>query len=67
MPCYLLHIIEQPDPQAYADPDLKDVVGQFPRCFCTQCSPPLPLRAGEMVKCLERTGPCWKPADRICP
>ncbi|MDP2232774.1 MAG: hypothetical protein Q8K89_03990 [Actinomycetota bacterium] len=67
MPCYLLHIIEQPDPQAYADPELKDVVGQFPRCFCTQCTPPVPLRAGEVVKCLELGSPCWKPTGQTCP
>lgn len=67
MPCYLLHVIEQPDHSAYDDPDLKDVVGQFPRCFCAQNTPPDPLRAGEVVKCLERTGPCWKPRPRAVP
>ncbi|MDO8987686.1 MAG: hypothetical protein Q7V14_05640 [Coriobacteriia bacterium] len=67
MPCYLLHIIEQPDPNAYADAELKDVVGQFPRCFCTQCTPPTPLRAGEVVKCLELSNPCWKPTGQTCP
>jgi molybdenum cofactor biosynthesis enzyme MoaA len=67
MPCFLLHIIEQPDPVAYDDADLKDVVGQFPRCFCSQCNPPRQLKPGEVVKCLDRTGPCWKPVDKICP
>lgn len=66
MPCYLLHMVEQPDPDAYNDPDLKDLVGSFPRCFCAQCNPPRSLAPGEVVKCLERQGPCWKPADRVC-
>ena len=67
MPCFLLHVVEQPDSSAYEDPNLKDVVGQFPRCFCAQCNPPLPLKPGEVVKCIDRTSPCWKPVDKICP
>ncbi|MDP2183466.1 MAG: hypothetical protein Q8K99_12960 [Actinomycetota bacterium] len=66
MPCYLLHTIEQPDPGAYRDPDLKDVVGSFPQLFCSQCTPPRPLLAGESVKCLDREGPCWKPHGEVC-
>jgi hypothetical protein len=66
MPCYLLHTIEQPDPNAYADQDLKDLVGSYPRFFCTQCNPPKPLRPGESVKCLNRTDPCWKPGGMTC-
>ncbi|MHB9004901.1 MAG: hypothetical protein ACYC6C_12735 [Coriobacteriia bacterium] len=67
MPCILLHVIEEPDSSAYEDPDLKDVVGQFPRCFCARCTPVQPLKPGEVVKCIDRTDPCWKPAGRICP
>ncbi len=67
MPCYLLHILEQPEARPYADPDLKDIVGGFPRCFCTQCTPPAALRPGEVVRCIECEGPCWKPAGTICP
>lgn len=67
MPCYLLHMIEQPDTAAYDDPDLKDVVGQLPRLFCASCAPPEPLRASESSHCLEATGPCWKPASERCP
>lgn len=67
MPCYLLHIIEQPDPGAYRDPDLKDVVGSLPQLFCAQCTPPRPLLASEGAKCLDREGPCWKSPGDICP
>ncbi len=66
MPCRLLHVIEQPDPNAYVDPDLKDTVGPFPSFFCAYCNPVRPLRPGESVKCLGRDEPCWKPTDRIC-
>ena len=66
MTCYLLHIVEQPDPNPYEDADLKDLVGSFPRFYCAQCSPPKNLKPGETVKCLDRKGPCWKPSDRIC-
>lgn len=66
MACQLLHMIEQPDPGAYTDQDLKDVVGSFPRFFCTHCDPLRPLKPSETVRCLDRSEPCWKPADRIC-
>lgn len=66
MPCSLLHVLEQPDPAPYADPDLKDLVGYFPRCSCTRCTPPRLLAPGEVVRCLDREAPCWKPDDRIC-
>jgi len=66
MPCYLLHILEQPDPDPYSDPNLKDLVGAFPKCYCTQCTPPQALSASETVHCLNRESPCWKPADTIC-
>ena len=66
MACYLLHMVEQPDPSPYDDADLKDLVGSFPRFFCTRCTPPKTLKAGETVKCMDRNDPCWKPAERIC-
>lgn len=61
MPCYLLHTVEQPDEDPYADPDVKDVVGSLPRFYCAQCQPLQPLRPGEAVKCLDRDAPCWQP------
>jgi hypothetical protein len=64
--CYLLHIMEDPDRDAYRDPDLKDVVGLMPRFFCAQCQPLAALLASDAVKCMRRSAPCWKPADRIC-
>ncbi len=67
MPCYLLHIVEQPDPAPYDDPDLKDLVGSLPRFFCAHCNPPRALRPGESVRCLDRSEPCWKPPGDICP
>lgn len=66
MPCRLLHVIEQPDPDPYRDPELKDVVGAFPSFYCANCTPLRPLLPGETVKCLERAEPCWKRPDRIC-
>lgn len=66
MPCYLLHMIEMPETAPYDDVDLKDVVGQFPQLFCAYCSPPRQLRPSESSRCLDRSVPCWKPADRIC-
>lgn len=66
MPCTLLHILEQQDERPYDDPDVKDVIGAMPQFFCTQCNPLKRLRPGEVVKCLQRQSPCWKPADRIC-
>jgi hypothetical protein len=64
--CYLLHIMEDPDREAYRDQDLKDVVGLMPRFFCAQCQPLHPLLASEAVKCMRRNAPCWKPANQIC-
>ncbi len=66
MTCYLLHIMQEPDHDAYADPDLKDVVGSMPKFFCAHCSPIKRLMPGAAVKCLKRDLPCWKPLDRIC-
>jgi len=66
MPCYLLHMIEAPNTHAYEDPNVKDIVGEYPRLFCAQCAPPLELAPGESVRCLQRDAPCWKPADQIC-
>lgn len=58
MSCYLLHVMEQPDESAYDDPELKDLVGSFPRIFCAAASTPRPLSASESVRCLERSVPC---------
>lgn len=66
MSCYLLHMIEMPEQDPYRDPDLKDLVGEFPRLFCAQCSPPLPLTASESARCLDREAPCWK-SNGACP
>lgn len=66
MPCYLLHMVEMPEAKPYDDPDLKDLVGEFPRLFCAHCNPPRGLRPSESVRCLDRDIPCWKPADQIC-
>ncbi len=60
MTCYLLHIMEDPDRDAYRDPDLKDVVGLLPRFFCARCQPLEPLPPATSLKCLRRGGPCWK-------
>jgi hypothetical protein len=65
MPCYLLHMIEAPNTQPYSDADVKDLVGQYPRLFCAQCTPPQELAPGESVRCLQRDNPCWKP-DAPC-
>ncbi len=67
MPCYLLHMVEMPEPRPYDDPELKDLVGQYPQLFCAYCNPPRSLPPGESVRCLDREAPCWKPADAICP
>jgi hypothetical protein len=64
--CYLLHIMEDPDRDAYRDADLKDVIGLMPRFFCAQCQPLHPLVASEAVRCMRRSAPCWKPAGRVC-
>ena len=61
MTCYLLHIMEDPDRNAYRDPNLKDLVGEMPRFFCALKQPLAPLVASECVKCIRRSAPCWKP------
>jgi hypothetical protein len=66
MTCYLLHIMEDPDRDAYRDPDLRDVVGMMPKAFCAQCQPLKPLLSSESLKCMQRNAPCWKAADLIC-
>lgn len=63
MACNLLHIVEQPDPDAYADPALKDLVGQFPSFYCARCTPVRHLLAGDVVQCLRREGPCRQSAE----
>lgn len=66
MPCFMLHMMEQPAPRPYDDPDLKDLVGEFPRLFCAQCTPPKELRPSESLRCFERDAPCWKDPAHIC-
>lgn len=66
MPCYLLHMIEAPDASAYSDPDLKDLVGQWPQLFCAYCNPPRQLTPSASSRCLDREAPCWKPENQIC-
>ena len=44
MPCYLLHMVETPASAPYSDPELKDLVGEFPRMYCAHCTPPKELR-----------------------
>jgi hypothetical protein len=61
--CYLLHIMEDPDRDAYRDAGLKDVVGLMPRFFCAQCQPLRPLVSSQSVKCMRRNAPCWRPND----
>ena len=63
MTCYLLHIMEDPDRDAYRDPDLKDVVGLLPKFFCARCQPLDPLVVSEAMRCLRRDAPCWKPSS----
>ena len=52
MPCYLLHMIEAPNANPYADLDVKDLVGDFPRLFCARAVSaarhPMLARAGAM-------------------
>ncbi len=59
MPCYLLHILEQQDAQAYEDPDVKDIVGALPQFFCTHCQPIRRLIPSDAMKCIGRDAPCW--------
>jgi len=67
MPCYLLHMIAAAEPEPYADPDVKDLVGEFPRLFCAQCTPPKPLKPSQSALCLQREAPCWNPGGMTCP
>lgn len=67
MPCYLLHMIEAPQPAPYSDPGLKDLIGQWPQLFCAYCNPPRNLPASDGARCLGVDAPCWKPAEEICP
>jgi len=66
MPCNLLHVMEDPDRDTYADPSVKDVVGMLPRIYCAHCTPLRRLAPHEVLKCLDRDGPCWKPPGMIC-
>jgi len=59
-------MVEMPEASPYDDPELKDLVGEFPRLFCAHCTPPRELRPGESVRCLEADAPCWKAEDHIC-
>jgi len=59
-------MVEMPEARPYDDPDLKDLVGQYPRLFCAYCNPPRTLSPGESARCLDRDAPCWKPTERIC-
>ena len=67
MTCYALHIMEDPDRDAYRDPDLKDVIGLLPRLYCAVCDPLQPLLPSESLHCMDRDAPCWKPPGTICP
>ena len=60
MPCYLLHMIEAPNRRPYADPGVRDVVGDFPRLFCAQMTPPSELQPSESARCFQRDTPCWR-------
>ena len=66
MACYLLHTIEQPDDEPYADPDVKDVVGRLPRFFCSCYDPIRRLVPSSATRCLARTAPCWDPDRGGC-
>lgn len=67
MPCYLLHMIAASEQRPYEDPNVKDLVGEFPRLFCAQCTPPKPLKPSESALCLQREAPCWSPGGMSCP
>ena len=68
MACYLLHVLEQPDPQPYADPEVKDVVGALPQFYCTRCQPLLRLSPSEGMKCIGIAEPCWMAGGGpVCP
>ena len=63
MTCYLLHVMQEPDREAYADPDLKDLIGDMPKFFCARRNPILKLTPSEAVRCFSRDAPCWRPPD----
>jgi hypothetical protein len=67
MPCYLLHMIESPNTRPYDDTDVKDLVGQYPRLFCAQCTPPEELSPSSSVRCLQRDAPCWRQTPSAAP
>lgn len=60
MTCYLLHIMEDPDRDAYRDPDLKDVVGLLPKFYCARSQPLEQLVVSDATRCLRRDEPCWR-------
>lgn len=66
MTCYLLHIMEDPDRDAYSDPNVRDVVGLLPKFYCANCQPIVQIAPSDSLKCMRRTGPCWKPSDNLC-
>ncbi len=66
LPCILLHILQSPDADPYADPEVKDVVGSLPEFYCAYCSPIKRLTPSDAMKCIHREAPCWKPLDSIC-
>lgn len=66
VPCYLLHMVEMPESRPYDDPELKDLVGRFPKLFCAYCNPPRELRPSESARCMDRDAPCWRAMDQIC-
>jgi hypothetical protein len=66
MACYLLHVVEQPDEDPYADQDVKDVVGQMPRFYCACFDPIERLVPSAATRCLARETPCWNPDWADC-
>ena len=66
MACYLLHVVEQPDEEPYADPDVRDVGGQLPRFFCSCFDPIERLLPSAAARCLAREAPCWNPEWADC-
>jgi hypothetical protein len=65
--CYLLHVMQEPDRDAYADPDLRDLVGEMPKFFCARANPIEPLLPSHAVRCFARTAPCWRAPERPRP
>jgi hypothetical protein len=66
MACYLLHVVDQPDEDPYADADVKDVVGQMPRFYCACFDPIERLVPSAATRCLARETPCWNPDWTDC-